>query len=142
MNILRKAMREPLAHFLLIGAGLFLMFSFMNGSVDEKPNRIVVSPGQVEQLAANFSRTWMRPPTEDEIAGLVREHVRDEVYYREALAMGLDQNDTLIRRRMRQKMEFLNADLAEQRKPTEAELRTWFEAHPERYALPPRRAFE
>jgi hypothetical protein len=80
-------MREPLVHFLLIGAGLFLMFSFMNGSAGEKPNRIGVSPGQVEQLEANFSCTWMRQPTEDEIAVLVRQYVRDEVCCREALSM-------------------------------------------------------
>jgi hypothetical protein len=137
MNILRKAMREPLVHFLLIGAGLFLMFSFMNGSADEKPNRIVVSPGQVEQLAANFSRTWMRPPTEDEIAGLVREHVRDEVYYREALSMGLDQNDLLIRRRMRQKMEFILEDLTSESEPNDQVLMAFLQQHPGEFRQEP-----
>jgi hypothetical protein len=137
MNILRKAMREPLVHFLLIGAGLFLMFSFMNGSAGEKPNRIVVSPGQVEQLAANFSRTWMRPPTEDEIAGLVREHVRDEVYYREALSMGLDQNDLLIRRRMRQKMEFILEDLTSENEPNDQVLMAFLQQHPDEFRQEP-----
>ena len=141
MNILRKAMREPLAHFLLIGAGLFLMFSSMNGSAGEKPNRIVISPGQVEQLAANFSRTWMRPPTEDEIAGLVRDHVRDEVYYREALSMGLDQNDRLIRRRMRQKMEFILEDLTSESEPNDQVLMTFLQQHPDEFRQEPRVSF-
>lgn len=137
MNFLRKAMREPLVHFLLIGAGLFLMFGFMKGSEGEKPNRIIVSPGQVEQLAANFSRTWMRPPTEDEIAGLVREHVRDEVYYREALSMGLDQNDRLIRRRMRQKMEFILEDLTSESEPNDRVLMAFLQQHPDKFRLEP-----
>jgi hypothetical protein len=114
MYKLQKTIQEPLLHFLLIGAGLFLLFSFMNDPAGGKQNRIVVSPGQVEQLAANFARTWMRVPTEDELSGLIKEYVRDEVYYREALAMGLDQNDPLIRRRMRRKLEFIFEDLSSQ----------------------------
>ena len=104
--------REPLVHFLLIGAALFVLFDMTQEQGGEAPNRIVVSSGQVEQLAAQFKRTWMRPPTQDELAALVENHVREEVFYREALAMGLDQNDPLIRRRMRQKLEFILEDLS------------------------------
>jgi hypothetical protein len=137
MNILRKAIREPLVHFLLIGTGLFLMFSFMNGSSGENLKRIVVSQTQVDQLAANFYRTWMRPPREDEIAGLVREHVRDEVYYREALSMGLDQNDLLIRRRMRQKMEFILEDLTSESEPNDQVLMAFLQQHPDKFRQEP-----
>lgn len=141
MNILRKGMREPLVHFLLIGAGLFLLFGFMNGPAGEKPNRIVVSPGQVEQLAANFSRTWLRLPTEDEIAGLVREHVRDEVYYREALAMGLDQNDPVIRWRMRKKLEFILEDLTFDDQISDKVLIEFLQQHPDKFRQEPQVTF-
>ena len=72
-TLVTRLMREPLVHFLLIGAALFLIFSFLNDPVSENQKRIAVTPGQVEQLAANFSRTWMRPPTKDELAGLESE---------------------------------------------------------------------
>ena len=136
-QFVKEMIREPLVHFMLIGAGLFLLFSFMNGPGGDRPNRIIVSPGQVEQLVASFSRTWMRPPTEDEIAGLIKEHVRDEVYYREALAMGLDQNDPLIRRRMRQKLEFLLEDLSSQSEPNDELLMAFLKQHPDKFRSEP-----
>lgn len=107
--------REPLLHFLLIGAALFLYFNLVGG-VSEAPDtkRIVVSSGQVEQLVANFERTWSRPPTPQELDAMVESHVREEVFYREALAMGLDQNDPMVRRRMRMKLEFMLEDLSGQ----------------------------
>jgi hypothetical protein len=108
--------REPLLHFLLIGAALFLYFDLVGGGVSEVPaaKRIVVSSGQVEQLAANFERTWSRPPAPQELDAMVEGHVREEVFYREALAMGLDQNDSMVRRRMRMKLEFMLEDLSGQ----------------------------
>ena len=107
--------REPLLHFLLIGAALFLYFNLVGG-VSEAPDtkRIVVSSGQVEQLVANFERTWSRPPTPQELDAMVESHVREEVFYREAMAMGLDQNDPMVRRRMRMKLEFMLEDLSGQ----------------------------
>jgi hypothetical protein len=107
--------REPLLHFLLIGAALFLYFNLVGG-VSEAPDtkRIVVSSGQVEQLVANFTRTWSRPPTPQELDAMVESHVREEVFYREAMAMGLDQNDPMVRRRMRMKLEFMLEDLSGQ----------------------------
>ncbi|PQP34004.1 peptidyl-prolyl cis-trans isomerase, partial [Desulfobacteraceae bacterium SEEP-SAG9] len=94
MNVkIKKLLKEPLVHFLLIGAGLFLLFGLTRVPGGDASNRVVITASQVEQLAAQFSRTWMRPPTEDELAGLIESYVRDEIYYREAVAMGLDQND-------------------------------------------------
>lgn len=104
--------REPLLHFLLIGLALFVYYDLARVGVSEAPNRIVVSNGQVEQLASNFQRTWMRPPSETELAALIENQVREEVFYREAVAMGLDQNDSIVRRRMRMKLEFLLEDLS------------------------------
>jgi hypothetical protein len=103
-------------HFLLIGAALFLYFDFVGSGDNDAPvaKRIVVSSGQVEQLAANFERTWSRPPTQQELDAMVEGHVREEVFYREALAMGLDQNDPMVRKRMRMKLEFILQDLSGQ----------------------------
>ena len=108
--------REPLLHFLLIGFALFLYYDFVGTGDSEAPaaKRIVVSSGQVEQLAANFTRTWSRLPTEQELDTMVESHVREEVFYREAMAMGLDQNDPMVRRRMRMKLEFMLEDLSGQ----------------------------
>ncbi len=89
MKKINSLLREPLVHFLLIGAGLFLLYDLTNGPAGGKANQIVVTPGQVEQMEARFSRTWMRPPTNEELTGLIDSYVRDEVYYREAVAMGL-----------------------------------------------------
>ena len=140
-STLARLFREPLLHFLLIGAALFLLFGLTQGSGSRTTNRIVVSPSQVEELAAQFSRTWMRPPTKDEIAGLIANHVRDEVYYREALAMGLDQNDLIIRRRMRQKLEFLLEDLSAENAPSDEALTVFLRKHPEKFRVEPQISF-
>lgn len=129
---IKRLWREPLAHFLLIGAALFLFYDLTNEQGSEAPNRIVVDSGQLEQLAANFERTWMRPPTEDELDALVENHVREEVFYREALAMGLDQNDPLVRRRMRMKLEFILEDLSAQDVTDEA-LTAFLQQHPDKF---------
>ena len=129
---IKQLWREPLVHFLLIGAALFLFYELTNEQGSEAPNRIVVNSGQVEQLAANFKRTWMRPPTEDERSALVENYVREEVFYREALAMGLDQNDPLVRRRMRMKLEFILEDLSSQN-VTDEVLTAFLEKHPDKF---------
>jgi hypothetical protein len=101
----------------------------------------VVDAGQVAQLTSQFKRTWMRPPTDAELAGLIDNHVRDEVYYREALAMGLDQNDLLIRRRMRQKMEFILEDLSAASEPDEQALIQFLNENADRFRLEPQMSF-
>jgi len=90
---MRRWLREPLVHFLLLGAGLFLLFSIVGDSDDMPTGSIVVSAGKVAQLKEVFTRTWQRPPTEEELDGVIEDHIREEVYYREALAMGLDRDD-------------------------------------------------
>ena len=138
---LRRVLREPLVHFLLVGVALFVFFAWTGGSGGLASNRIVIGPGQVEHLAAGFGRTWRRPPTPEELKGLVDDYVREEIATREARSMGLDQGDTVIRRRLRQKLEFLVEDAVESVAPTDAELRAWLDAHPERYRREPRVAF-
>jgi hypothetical protein len=138
---LRSLLREPLVQFLLIGAALFLFFGWTGGSGGRDSDRIVIGPGQVEHLAVGFSRTWRRPPTPEELKGLVDDHVREEIATREARSMGLDREDTVIRRRLRQKLEFLVEDAAEAVPPTDAQLQEWLEAHPETYRREPEVAF-
>jgi hypothetical protein len=135
-------LREPLLHFLLIGAALFLLYQFTRGSSDTAPREIVISEPRIEALAENFGRTWMRPPTSQELRGLVDDYVKEEVFYREAIAMGLDRDDTVIRRRLRQKMEFVSEDAAATAKPTEAQLQQFLTAHPERFVEPARVTFQ
>ena len=105
-------LREPLLHFLVIGTGIFLLYSLVRGGNETAPREIVISESRIEALAENFGRTWTRPPTPQELRGLVDDYVKEEVFYREAIAMGLDRDDTVIRRRLRQKMEFVSEDAA------------------------------
>jgi hypothetical protein len=141
MDIIKKAMREPLVHFLLIGTGLFLLFNFTNGPAGDRTNQIVVTPGQVAQMEARFSRTWIRPPTEEELAGLIESHVRDEVYYREAVAMGLDRSDPSVRQRMRMKLEFLLEDLSAEEEPGDDVLTAYLKEHLDKFQVEARVSF-
>jgi len=140
---MKRILAEPLLHFLLLGAGLFLAYSLTssNGRGDERGS-IVVTRGQIEHLAASFFKTRQRPPSAEELAVLVRDRVREEVYYREALALGLDRDDTVIRRRLRQKMEFISDDIAAQNEPSEADLNAYLQAHADSFRLEPRFTFE
>ena len=141
MSRLKALIKEPLFHFLLIGAVLFTAFGLTQDGNDEATNRILVNAGQIDQLSAQFKRTRLRPPTETELAGLIEGFVRDEVYYREARAMGLDQNDPVVRQRMRLKLEFLLEDLATQVTPDDAKLTEFMLSQPDRFRKEPRLSF-
>ena len=134
--------REPLFHFLLAGAALFLLFRVLNAGQTGAPRDIVITQARVEALAENFSRTWMRPPTAEELRGLVDDYVAEEVYYREAIAMGLDRDDTVIRRRLRQKMEFISEGVATAVEPTDAQLQEYLGRHAEKFLEPSRLSFQ
>ena len=135
MDILGKIIREPLLHFLAVGICVFLLFNLMNKSATEKPSRIVISSGQVALLAANFSRARQRPPSEKEMQRLIDTYLHDEVYYREALALGLDRDDSVIRRRMRQKLSFILEDTAALLDPDDEELTIYMGAHAEQFRI-------
>ncbi|NJD32382.1 MAG: peptidyl-prolyl cis-trans isomerase [Gammaproteobacteria bacterium] len=135
-------LREPLLHFLLIGAALFALYHYLNPGNAGAPREIVVSESQVEALAENFAKTWMRPPTAQELKGLIDDYVAEEVYYREAIAMGLDRDDIVIRRRLRQKMEFISEDVTAAAQPTDAVLQAYLEQHAEKFLQPPRLTFQ
>lgn len=138
---MKRLIREPLVHFVLLGAGLFLAYSLVETRPGDSPGAIVVTPGKIEHLTATFVRVWQRPPTESELDGLIQDYVREEVYAREAVALGLDRDDTVIRRRLRQKLEFVAEDIATQAEPTDEDLRVYLKAHPEEFAVEPRFTF-
>ena len=122
---MKKLLREPLVHFLLIGAGLFLFYGRLNDAASGPRQRVVINTGRIEQLASIFMKTWQRPPTRAELEGLINEFVLEEVYYRKATEMGLDRDDTVIRRRLRQKLEFLSDDTASLVEPTDEDLKKY-----------------
>jgi hypothetical protein len=139
--MLRRILREPLVHFLVLGLGLLVLYGVFRPVEKERDNRIVVSNAQIERLAALWARQWRRPPTQQELTGLIDSHIREEVLYREAQAIGLDRDDTVIRRRLAQKIEFLAQDLALQGTPPEADLRAFFEENADKFGIPGRLSF-
>jgi len=138
---MKRILKEPLLHFLLLGAAIFLAYGVASKRTIGEPGKIVITQGQVASMVEGFTRTWQRPPTSEELQGLVRDRVRDEVYCREAMALGLDKDDTVIRRRLRQKMEFVSDDIAAQTEPTDADLTAYLQAHPDAFRVEPRFAF-
>jgi hypothetical protein len=134
---LRRILREPLLHFLLLGALLFWLYGALNPGGLDAPDEIVVDRARVEVLTAQFKRTWQRPPTQEELQGLVDAWVREEVYYREGVALQLERDDAVVRRRVAQKLK----DMADAQTPAEAsevELQAWLDLHPEDYRIAPR----
>jgi hypothetical protein len=137
---MRKLLREPLLHFLVLGVLLFAVYSFLSTGGEPEQGRIVVTEGQVASLATTFARTWQRMPTQEELQGLVDGYVREEVLYREGLLLGLDRDDPVIRRRVVQKLQFIEEGSSET-EPTEADLQAYFESHRADFELQPRYTF-
>jgi len=139
---MKRILKEPLVHFLVLGIGLFVTYNLIPKSRGlSEPEKIVITQGQIENLINGFQRAWQRPPSRDELAGLVRDRVREEVYCREAMTMGLDKDDTIIRRRLRQKLEFVSEDIGAVAEPTESELDAYFRAHADTFRIPERFTF-
>ena len=140
---MRSLLREPLLHFVVIGALLFAAYFAMNrGAGGAPPSRqIQLTLDDLAQLELTFESQWRRPPTPEELGRLVESRIQEEVLYREALAMGLDKDDTIVKRRMAQKMQFLAEDVAAAQEPTSEELRRWYEQNGDRFALPSRVSF-
>ena len=131
---MNRFLAEPLLHFLLIGAGLFVLFGFVNkGELPESDSTIVVTSGRIEQLSGLFAKTWQRPPKEEELKGLIDDFILEEIYYRQAKEMGIDRDDIIIRRRLRQKMEFLTDDVASYLEASDEELATYLEVNADRF---------
>jgi len=140
---MKRLLREPLVQFLLIGGALFAIYSGTSpGSATPAASReIRLSYDELAQVILLFKSQWRREPTAEEFNRLVEDKVQGEILYREALAMGLDKGDEIVKRRMAQKMQFLAEDVATAREPTAEQLRAWYEKNSASFALPPRVSF-
>ena len=140
---LQRWLHEPLVHFLVAGLALFVVYRALNPATTAQQNshRIELTEGDLRQLDVAWMAQWQRRPTAEERRGLVDNKIREEILYREALAFGLDQGDTIVKRRLAQKMEFLAEDVAALREPEGGELKVWFAQNSARFALPGRVTF-
>jgi hypothetical protein len=134
---MRRLLKEPLLHFIVLGALLFAFYAWLNPGGAGAPKEVVVTQGQVENLKAQFARTWQRSPNADELDQLLEQWLRDEIYYREGLALGLERDDPVVRRRIAQKLAFV-ADGQAPTPPTDAELQAWLDDHADTYRVEPR----
>ncbi|UCB54392.1 MAG: peptidyl-prolyl cis-trans isomerase [Thiotrichales bacterium] len=138
---MKNWLKEPLLHFLLIGAALFALFYQVADPEEVLDNRIIISETDIDRMITLFERKMQRLPTQQELNGLVDAQIREEILYREALAMGLDQDDTIVRRRMAQKVEFMFNDLVDISEPTEEELQRFLTENPDRFTEAARTSF-
>ena len=138
-----RVMREPLLHFLLIGLALFVVYSWMHRGQSgiEPSHEIALSFDELRTMDLYFESQWHRQPTGEEFNAMVENRIQEEILYREGLAMGLDKDDTIVKRRMAQKLQFLAEDVASAHEPSTEELRAWFAKNSEKFALPSRATF-
>lgn len=140
--MIHRLLREPLVHFLILGGLLFGLYQWLGDpTASAAGGDIVVTEGRIRNLTDTFNRTWQRPPTAEELNGLVEDYIREEVLYREGVALGLDRDDTIIRRRLRQKLEFVSEDAASALEPTDAELAQFLAQSADRYRVESRLTF-
>jgi len=140
--MLWRLLREPILHFLAIGGLIFLVFAALDDRQEPTADVIEVTPERIDQLAAGYRSVWKRMPTADELDALIEAYIQEEVYYREALALGLDRDDTVVRRRLRQKLEFITDTGADLLKPAAGELEAYFAANEPTYQRRSHMAFE
>jgi hypothetical protein len=142
LNGMKRLLREPLLHFLFIGAVLFGVYHHLQPAHEAAASskQIQLSLDDLAQLALLFQSQWKREPTAPELERLMETKVQTEILYREALAMGLDKDDEIVKRRMAQKMRFLAEDTAP-REPTTAELKSWYAKNSGKFAMPARVSF-
>lgn len=144
-RILRRIASEPLVHFLLLGIALFAANAYLqrNGANTDanSSKQIQLTLDELRQIEMVFEAQWRRQPTQQEFDALIEDKIKQEILYREALAMGLDKDDEIVKRRMAQKMQFVSEDVAAQYEPSTTELRNWFDANASTFALPGRVTF-
>lgn len=140
--VTRRWLREPLLHFLVAGGLLFGAYSWLNADSEENaPGVVRITPAEVSWLKESWTRQWMRPPSEEEFRGLLTGYLKEVLLAREAMEIGLDEDDTIIRRRLAQKMEFLVQDTLQQTEPGEEELRAFYDKERKRFQTPARVSF-
>ena len=141
--LVHRWLREPLLHFLLAGALIFAIYQVLNPAANrtDRANQIVLTKDDLRQLAVHWLAQGRPLPTADQMRALIEQRVSEEILFREALALGLDKDDEIIKRRLAQKMDFLAADIAALQDPGDAELRAWYTQNSDRFALPARASF-
>jgi len=138
---MKTFIKEPLLHFILIGMALFFIWSIWGDESDPDSTRIVVDASQVNRIRDAWSAQWKRSPTASELKNLIQEFIQEEILYREAVAIGLDNEDTIVRRRLAQKMRFLIQDIADRQQPSEDALRSYFSDNQALFRQPARVSF-
>jgi hypothetical protein len=134
-------LRNPLLHFFVLGAAIFGLHTLLNMGAKEKeknPWLVEVTSADIKWLRTTWSKRMQREPTAQELQNMIDSFIREEILYREAVAMGLEERDSIIRRRLAQKMEFMFKDMAEMNPPTDQELQNYLANHGEQYVLPAR----
>ena len=139
----RGLLREPLVQFLLVGVALFGAWQLVAPADAERGDdkRIVITEDDLKQMSVLWLAQGRPPPTPQQLQGLIEVKVREEVLNREALALGLDKDDTIVKRQLARKMDFLAEDVSKLEEPKPGELRSWYEQNKARFALPPRASF-
>ena len=132
---MKKLLKEPFLHFIVIGIALFVLYGLVNDKTSSK-NTILINDFDVSNIIAGWEMQWKRPPTEKELQHLINLKVKQEIFYQEALKMNLDHNDEIIKRRLAQKMKFLSNDIASLKEPTDEELQEYFKDHSDKYLTP------
>ena len=140
--MINKWLREPLLHFLLIGAALFILYGLQNDKPVDDGKCIVITEADIDRLLTLWEKKWQRLPTRPELDGMIEAQIREEVLYREALAMGLDKEDAIVRRRLAQKVDFIFSDLASQAQPDDTKLADYLVKHADRFEIPARISFQ
>lgn len=142
VSFIKRCLREPLLHFLIAGFALFALYGGFNGTTaNQDPQRIEITADDIQRIEISWRARWQRPPTDQQLQGMLDEYVREEILYREALKLGLEKGDTIIRRRLAQKMDFLAEDVASLREPAPGVLEAWYNKHQDQYAPPPLATF-
>ena len=140
---MKEWIREPLLHFLLVGAVLFILYDLQNeGYNNDEDNHIVITKGSIDRLISLWEKKRQRLPTQAELQDMIEQQIHEEVMVREALAMGLDKNDTIVRKRLAQKIEFISSDIADMAEPSDEELLKFLNAHSEKFETPATLSFE
>ncbi len=138
---MKKILHEPLLHFLIIGVILFVFWGVWGDNSGSDSEQIIVGSARIGQIKDAWKKQWRREPSEEELKSLIEQFIQEEVLYREALNMGLEKDDSIIRRRLAQKMQFLIQDIADRKPPKDAELKAFFNLNPEQYQSPARISF-
>jgi hypothetical protein len=139
-----RLLREPMLHFALAGGLLFGAYAAMPGETlpEDETEQVVVGEGELRWLQETFTNQWQRPPTREELEGLLASYLEEELLSREAKALGLDEGDTIVRRRLAQKLDFIISDTSSLAEPGEDELRRYYAEHPDAFTTAPRLSFE